>query len=298
MSFDWDKLRIFHVVAKAGSFTHAVEELNLSQSSISRQISALEEEIGIKLFYRHARGLTLTEQGKKLDCTAYNVFRKLRNVKIELQESAERPSGKLRIAIMLDLGQNWLQDNIREFLCLYPNIQVQIIFDNKDIDQSMDYADCAIRLLKPRQSDLIQRKLFTIHMHLYASRYYLERRGKPSLIKDLDNHSLITFGDFIPKFMENFNWLATIGRLPNEPRTSQLQINSHLSILQHCISGYGIALLPDYIAKNNQNLVKLMVDVDMPSFKVYFCYSEALKNTGKLRAFRDFIVSTARNWNF
>lgn len=298
MSFDWDKLRVFYVVAKFGSFTSAAEQLNLSQSAISRQISGLEAEIGSKLFYRHARGLILTEQGSKLHNVASDVCRKLESIQIELQESSEKPSGKLRIATTIDLGQNLLQDSFKEFLLLYPDIKIQFILDNKDIDISMCYADCAIRLRKPSQPSLIQRKLVTINMHVYAAPHYLKRHGEPLSIQDLDNHNLLTFGDLIPKCMEDFNWLATVGRTPHEPRISSLQINSYLSIMQYCILGSGIALLPDYIVKDSSNIVRVMEDVSMPSFEVYFCYPEALKNTGKLKAFRDFIVLKAQNWKF
>ncbi|MBY7649439.1 MAG: LysR family transcriptional regulator [Candidatus Liberibacter europaeus] len=296
MSFDWDKLRVFHVVAELSSLTYAAEQLNLSQSAVSRQISGLEEEMGVKLFYRHARGLILTEQGNKLYHVACDISFKLENAYIALRESDEKPTGKLRIATTIDLGQSLLHDDFQEFLNLYPDIQIQFILDNKDIDISMNYADCAIRLRKPHQSSLIQRKLITVTMHAYASPSYLKYHGEPLSITDLDNHNLITFGDFVPKSMENCNWLATIGRLPGDPRIPCLQINSYLSTMHLCMLGSGIALLPDYIVKNNQNLVQVMSNFDIPSFEIYFCYPEALKNTGKLKAFRDFIVSKAQNW--
>ena len=93
---DWDKLRIFHAVAEAGSFTHAGESLNLSQSAVSRQISALEESLNVSLFHRHARGLILTEQGELLYRTAHEVFAKLAMAEAQLSESKDRPKGQLR----------------------------------------------------------------------------------------------------------------------------------------------------------------------------------------------------------
>ena len=88
---DWDKLRIFHAVAEAGSFTHAGEALNLSQSAISRQISGLEQSLNIVLFHRHARGLKLTEHGEDLYLTAHDVFHKVAMTEARLTESKERP---------------------------------------------------------------------------------------------------------------------------------------------------------------------------------------------------------------
>ena len=94
---DWDKLRIFHAVAEAGSFTHAGESLNLSQSAVSRQISALEESLNVSLFHRHARGLILTEQGELLYRTAHEVFAKLAMAEAQLSESKDRPKGQLKV---------------------------------------------------------------------------------------------------------------------------------------------------------------------------------------------------------
>src|SRR6202789_1529223 len=92
-AMDWDKLRVFHAVAEAGSFTHAGEALNLSQSAVSRQISALEESLHVPLFHRHARGLILTEQGELLFNTARDIFAKLGLTEAQITESRERPQG-------------------------------------------------------------------------------------------------------------------------------------------------------------------------------------------------------------
>jgi DNA-binding transcriptional LysR family regulator len=166
---DWDKLRIFHAAAEAGSFTHAADKLHLSQSAISRQVSALEQDVGVKLFHRHARGLILTEQGELLYRTAHDVLLKLETVKVQLTETTEKPSGKLRVTTTVGLGQGWLTDKVQEFLQLYPEMAIQLILDNEELDVNMRHADCAIRLRQPQQSDLIQRKLFTVHMHVYAA---------------------------------------------------------------------------------------------------------------------------------
>ena len=105
---DWDKLRIFHAVAEAGSFTHAANTLNLSQSAISRQVSALEQELSVPLFHRHARGLVMTEQGETLYRTAHDVLLKLDAVKNQLTDSTERPEGRLRVTTTVGLGTSWL----------------------------------------------------------------------------------------------------------------------------------------------------------------------------------------------
>ena len=298
MALDWDKLRIFHAAAEAGSFTHAADRLHLSQSAISRQVSALEADINTKLFHRHARGLILTEQGELLYRTAHEVLMKLEMVKMQLTETTEKPTGRLRITTTVGLGQGWLTDKVQEFLALYPEMQVQLILDNEELDVNMRHADCAIRLREPQQSDLIQRKLFTVHMHVYAAPAYISRYGEPQTLEELDNHRIISFGEPAPNYLLDVNWLETAARPEDDPRVPVLQINSLTSIKRACLLGIGIAMLPDYIVGRDPGLIQLVTNADVPSFDTYFCYPAEMKNAAKLKVFRDFIVAKARNWNF
>lgn len=298
MPLDWDKLRIFHAAAEAGSFTHAADKLHLSQSAISRQVSALEHEVSSKLFHRHARGLILTEQGQLLFRTADEVLHKLETAKMRLTETNDKPSGKLRVTTTVGLGQGWLTSHIHEFLSLYEDIQLQLLLDNDEIDVGMLKADCAIRLRQPQESDLIQRKLFTVHFHVYASPTYLNRFGEFKSLDDLDNHRIITFGDPAPSYLLEMNWLERVGRSPDNPRVPQLQINSLPAVRRACMQGIGIALLPDYMVGKNDELVQLQVNADIPSFDTYFCYAEEMRNVAKLHVFRDFLVAKARRWKF
>ncbi|MBW3096079.1 LysR family transcriptional regulator [Pseudohoeflea coraliihabitans] len=298
MQLDWDKLRIFHAAAEAGSFTHAAEVLHLSQSAISRQVSALEAEINTKLFYRHARGLILTEQGEMLYQTAHEVLMKLESVKNRLTETREKPSGKLRVTTTVGLGQGWLTEKVQEFLSLHPDMQVQMILDNEELDVNMRQADCAIRLRRPHESDLIQRRLFTVHFHIYASPAYLARHGEPTSIDDFDQHRLITFGEQAPLYLHDMNWLETAGRSADDPRRAHLQINNLSAIRRATMNGAGIAMLPDYMVSRDSGLVQLVIPAEFPTFDTYFCYAEEMRNAAKLKVFRDFLINTARNWNY
>lgn len=298
MPLDWDKLRIFHAAAEAGSFTHAAEKLHLSQSAISRQVSALEMDIGAKLFHRHARGLILSEQGEILYQTAHEVLMKLESVKNRLVETRERPTGKLRVNTTVGLGQGWLTEKVQEFQSLYPDVQVQLILDNEELDVSMRQADCAIRLRQPQQPDLIQRRLFTVHFHVYASAAYLARYGEPTSVEDFDNHRIITFGEPSPAYLQDVNWLESAGRNPDNRREAQLQINNLPAIRRATINGAGISMLPDYMINREAGLVQLNVSADIPSFDTYFCYADEMRNAAKLKAFRDFLISKARTWKY
>src|SRR5690606_20844104 len=168
-ALDWDKLRVFHAAAAACCFTHAAETLHLSQSASSQQVGAQELEQGATFAHGHARGLVLTEQGDILYRTAHDVLMKLESVKIRLSETKDRPSGMLRVSTTVGLGTGWLTERLPEFGELYPDIQLQLILDNEELDLTMRQADCALRMRQPQQPDLIQRKLVTVHFHAYAS---------------------------------------------------------------------------------------------------------------------------------
>jgi DNA-binding transcriptional LysR family regulator len=294
---DWDKLRIFHAVADAGSFTHAGHELGLSQSAVSRQISALEEGLNVPLFHRHARGLILTEQGEVLYRTAHDVFTKLTAAQTRLMDSKEKPSGELRITTTVGLGSVWLTPRLKEFTELYPQIAVTLLLDDRELDLAMREADVAIRLRRPTQPDLIQRKLFTVHNHIYASTDYVKRHGIPKSIEDLDHHKILVFGQ-APTYLTTINWLETAGRPEGEPRPVALRVNSAYGLRRAVQSGMGIASLSDYIVAADANLVQIDIPYETPEFDTYFVYPEELKETKRVTVFRDFLVAKAREWSF
>ncbi|HEX6091787.1 MAG TPA: LysR family transcriptional regulator, partial [Dongiaceae bacterium] len=146
---DWDKLRVFHAVAEAGSFTRAGDALGMSQSAVSRQIGALEDSAAAPLFHRHARGLILTEQGELLYRTVREVFAKLAMVEGQLAENKDHPKGQLKVTATVGLGSFWLAPRIGEFINIYPDVSVDLVLDDKELDLSMREADVAIRLVPP-----------------------------------------------------------------------------------------------------------------------------------------------------
>ncbi|HVZ14479.1 MAG TPA: LysR family transcriptional regulator [Bauldia sp.] len=295
---DWDKLRIFQAAAQAGSFTHAGETLNMSQSAVSRQVSSLEADLGVPLFHRHARGLILTEQGEELYRAASDVLVKLQSVRSRLTESAEKPQGTLRVTTTTGLGSTWLTQRIPEFVDQYPEINISLILDDEELDLSMRQADVAIRLRQPTQPDLIQRRLFTMHMNLYAAPAYLKRFGTPKSIADLDSHRLVTFGVPVPAYLRDLNWLELAGRSSDNPRDTVLKINNLFAIRTAVLAGTGIAVLPSYMVEADSDLVRLLPDEKVPSFSTYFVYPAELKNSARVHAFRDFLLRKAESWSY
>ena len=297
MALDWDKLRVFHAAAEAGSFTHAAEALRLSQSAISRQVSALEQDVGIKLFHRHARGLILTEQGDLLFRTAHDVFMQLQAARAKLTDSRERPSGDLKVTTTPGVGINWLIPRLNEFTSLYPEIRISLVVTDEELDLSMREADVAIRTRKPTQPDLIQRKLFSMGFHAYCSPEYVKRFGTPRTLEELDGHRLIILSDHnVPPHLQNRNWLIGAGRNGSGPREPFFKVNNILGLVQACRQGLGIAALPDYLIEENNRLVQLFGESDSIQLDTFFVYPEELKTVARVQVFRDFIVSKAQRW--
>jgi DNA-binding transcriptional LysR family regulator len=296
---DWDKLKVFHAAAEAGSFTHAGEQLGLSQSAVSRQVSALEQELSVSLFHRHARGLILTEQGELLYRTAHDVFMKLEAARAKLTDSREKPHGELKVTTTPGMGIHWLTPRLGEFFDLYPDIRISLITTDEELDLAMREADVAIRLRQPTQPDLIQRKLFSVHFHAYASPEYLKRFGTPHTFDQLDEHRLIMLGgSSIPIYLQNRNFLLEVARNGKGPRTPHLIINNVLGLLRACQRSLGVALLPDYLVEENGGLVQLFGEEHAPALDAYFVYPEELKSVARVQAFRDFLVSNAQRWSF
>jgi DNA-binding transcriptional LysR family regulator len=295
---DWDKLRIFHAAADAGSFTHAGEALGLSQSAVSRQVSALEHDLQVPLFHRHARGLILTEQGEVLFRTVQDVQQKLDAARMRLSDNRERPHGELRITTTIGVGTDWLTPRLGEFLELYPDIELKLILSDEELDISMREADVAIRVREPVQPDLIRRRLFTMHFHAYASAAYLKRYGQPRTLDDLDRHRILTYGASNAHYLTNINSLQYSGRVSKTPRPSTLTCNNIPALRRAVEAGAGIAVLPDYLVGADSSLVRILPQADMPELDCYLVYPEELKNVARIQVFRDFLVRNAQRWDY
>jgi DNA-binding transcriptional LysR family regulator len=293
---DWDKLRVFHAAAEAKSFTHGGDKLGLSQSAVSRQVSALEHELKVPLFHRHARGLLLTEQGELLFRTTQELFAKLESTKLLLTDSRERPHGDLRVTTSVGLGGGWLAPLLGEFLDLYPEICVTLLLSDDELDLAMREADVGIRLRQPTQSELIQRKLFPVHYHVYASPDYITRFGRPRDVSDLDAHRIVGFAGLVPSFLQPLNWLALAGREDREPRQPNVSVNNMLGLKRAVEGGVGIGVLPQYLIESDSNLVRLLSQSETPTLEAYLAYPEELRNVRRIQVFRDFLLTKVQSW--
>ena len=293
---DWDKLKIFHAVTQAGSFTKAAEVLNLSQSAISRQIQSLEYELKCSLYERHARGLSLTDNGEILYKTANEVISKIKDVESNLMDKKDKPSGKIIVTTVVGFGGIWLTPRIQEFMEKNPDIEVELIVTDQELDLSTREADIAIWMRQPKQLNYIQKKIIDINYHIYGSSKYLEKNGVPRSVKDLDKHKLITYGRGTPSPLSQKEWILKVGT--KAKRKSVMKVNNIYSLLLAVDSGVGLAALPDYMVIGKPGMVKVLGEVNGPKYEAHFVYPQSLKNVARVKAFRDFIFNKVNEWKF
>ena len=291
-------MRVFHVVSDAGSFTRAGDALNLSQSAVSRQVSSLEASLKTTLFHRHARGLLLTEQGELLYQTVHDVFHMLTMAEAQLSERQERPSGPLKITTTVALGSTWLTPRIKEFVELYPDIEVSLQLTDGELDLTMREADVALRMGAPRQPDLIQRQILQVRTHVYGSRDYLREFGYPQQPEDLDHHRLIVYGEAQPLPVTTINWLLEVGAQPGHQRRPAFTVNNLYGMYLAVQGGLGLANLPDYMVPPDSNLVQVLPEISSPPTQCYFVYPEEMRHSKRIEVFREFLLRKVAETKF
>ena len=283
---DWDKLRIFHAVADAGSLTHAGDKLHLSQSAVSRQIRALEESFNATLFHRHARGLILTEQGELLFDATKSMNKRLEAASARIKDSEEEVFGELRVTTTTGFGTLWLAPRLPKLYEKYPDLKIDLMLEERVLDLPMREADIAIRMKEPSQADLIRKKLMTVRMRLYATQKYLEQNGTMTVMEDISKHRLICQSLSSAQVAAGS---SLVQHLLTYDVPSLFTVNNYFGVLQGVLNNLGIGVLPDYVTEDFPDLVRVMPEVESAEVPVFLAYPEELRQSKRISAFRDFV---------
>ena len=284
---DWDKLRIFHAVADAGSLTHAGDTLHLSQSAVSRQIRALEESLNVTLFHRHARGLILTEQGELLFDATTAMVKRLDATAARIRDSEDEVFGELRVTTTTGFGTLWLAPRLAKLYRKFPALKIDMMLEERVLDLPMREADVAIRMKEPSQADLIRRRLMNIKMRLYASPEYLAEHGTPETMEDFSAHRLICQHAGTPQVAAG---ALLVAQLLSHDIPSTLTVNNYFGVLQGVLNHVGIGVMPDYITEDFPHLVRVLQEVVANGVPVLLAYPEELRHSKRVAAFRDFVT--------
>ncbi len=284
---DWDKLRIFHAVADAGSLTHAGDTLHLSQSAVSRQIRALEESLGVTLFHRHARGLILTEQGELLFDATQSMAKRLEATAARIRDSENEAFGELRVTTTTGFGTLWLAPRLPALYEKYPALKVDLMLEERVLDLPMREADVAIRMKEPSQADLIRRRLMNIRMCLYATPDYLAKHGTPQTMSDFSAHRLICQH---PGTAQVAAGARLVAELMSHDIPSTFTVNNYFGVLQGVLNHLGIGVLPQYLVHDFPHLVQVLPERSSDEVPVFLAYPEELRHSKRVAAFREFVM--------
>ncbi|MDT0683805.1 LysR family transcriptional regulator [Roseicyclus sp. F158] len=284
---DWDRLRIFHAVADAGSLTRAGDSLHLSQSAVSRQIRALEESLNTTLFHRHARGLILTEQGELLFDATRSMAKRLEAASARIRDSEEEVFGELRVTATTGFGTIWLAPRLTRLYHEHPQLNIDLMLEERVLDLPMREADVAIRMKEPSQADLIRKRLMSVRMRLYATPDYLAQFGTPEDVRELEKHRLIYQA---PNATQVSAGAALVQYLLSHEIPSRLSVNNYFGTLQGVLNHLGIGVLPNYVTETAPHLVRVLPEVESNEVPVFLAYPEELRQSKRISAFRDFVV--------
>ena len=283
---DWDKLRIFHAVADAGSLTHAGDTLHLSQSAVSRQIRALEDSLNTTLFHRHARGLILTEQGELLFDATRAINKRLEAAAARIRDSEEEVFGELKVTTTTGFGTMWLAPRLSKLYEKYPDLKIDLMLEERVLDLPMREADVAIRMKEPSQADLIRKRLMNIRMRLYATEEYLATHAPIESVTHIHAHRLICQS---PNTAQVSAGATLVQYLLNNTVASTLTVNNYFGGLQAVLANVGIGVLPDYLTEDFPGLVRVLPEVESGEVPVFLAYPEELRTSKRIAAFRDFV---------
>lgn len=294
---DWDKLRIFHAVANAGSLTKAEKELNLSQSVLSRHVMALEDEFGLPLFLRHSRGLALSEYGEFLYRHTQEAVARLSDAVEALKYHRSNTRGPLAVTVSEAFGLTWLTPRLQKFYAAHPDILLNVIITDKVLNLATREADVALRLYVPDEPGLIQRRLTSIPFQIYASQSYIKKHGVPERAEDLASHTLIGYPSQGELPYENANWLLSMAveNVRDDASGSRgpggiLRINSLDAQMALVDQGVGLAALPVYVEEEHKNFVRVLPDLAPHAVTLYLVYAQGHQHSEKIKLFRDFVL--------
>jgi DNA-binding transcriptional LysR family regulator len=292
---DFEKLKTFIVVAKTGSVTETSRKLFVSKSLVSRQLHELEQQLKTPLFHREQKKLILSQKGELLYEKGQQILMEVEATKSLLISSDNEIKGKLKITTTHALASVWLTEFLHLFIEKYPNIHLEIIASNQELNLSLREADVAIRPYSPNQNDLIQIHLWRWRLHLYASKKYIDQFGMPKKPVDLDHHRLIILGDTPTLYPNNYTqWPLILGTKLGSQRTPYLVINSVQGMFNLVKNGVGIGNFSDqsplFLNQDSTNrLIPILKEKLFSDIDVYYIYPKQFQNVKTVIALGEFL---------
>lgn len=292
---EWDKIKVFYVVAQEGSYNKAAKRLNITQPAVGRSVSILEHSLKTKLFITNPRGVVLTEDGNTLLHHARNMIIEAEEALTAINQKKNEVRGQLKITAAYGLASTSLFNHIADFIKLYPGVEISLICNDENLDLKTREADVSFRTFdNTAGNSLIQTFLTARVQHLYASPEYLKEKGIPRTPEDLDAHSFISFNNpYRPLPYGNNEWILRVGLGGIEiPRKPYITVNSVECLYQAAVKGLGIiALSSDSDLLTENKLVRILHEIESPKTETYLVYPTSLKTVKLVKTLERFLVT-------
>lgn len=290
-------LRIFTKVVRTGSFSAAARQLGLPPSSVSRRIGALEQRLGVPLFVRTTRQVSLTEAGRVYNNSIQRVLTDLDDADLLVSQFHDKPQGTLCIESRVSLGSKLIAPLLPRFLREYPGINVDLRLTSQQIETLSQGVDLGLRFGLGRASSLITRKIASSGQGIYVSPKYLAQNGEPTTLDELADHNCLAFV---------VNGEAAVWRFKQDNEISEFRVagnyrsNDVNALHAATIDGLGISVYHEWVVTDDirtGRLKRIMTDYEvttMPTFdtNIYVMYPPNMQNLPKVRVFTDFLVRT------
>lgn len=282
-------MQIFRRVVEAGSFSAVSREMQLSQPTVSKQIAALEAHLGTKLLSRSTRQLNLTDAGQHYYERCCQILDELTDAEVEIREQQTLPTGLLRVNVPIAAGRMKILPLIWKFQEQYPDLKIDMHFDDNYVDLVKEGVDVAIRIGELSDSSLIARKMGTIPRYTVASPAYLEKYGEPKTLEDLHQHDCLVYNLLTTRNEWHFN-----GEKGKEKVIVQggFSSNSPDAIRQAALAGRGVAVILGWLVEDDiaQGHLKVILNDHVPTaLDLHAMYPERRFKSAKVSMFLDYL---------
>ncbi|GAB3024397.1 LysR family transcriptional regulator [Bowmanella dokdonensis] len=281
----------FICVVQAGSFTAAAEQLNTSKSVVSKYISRLEDRLGAKLLTRTTRRLTLTEVGRTFYQGASQGLEAIESAEEAVSFLQGKPRGTIRINAPLSFGALHIAPALQEFLTEYPEVQIDLRFEDRQIDMIKEGFDLTVRITRQLEGNLIARRIAPCRHVLVASPDYVQQHGMPKEPEDLPRHKIIAYQ--YQQSSREWEFTAAQGQPKRIAVDGPIQMNNSLAIREAILAGAGIARMPTFAVGGDieaGRLVQLLSAYSLPELSIYLVFPQREYLAPKVRAFIDFMA--------
>jgi DNA-binding transcriptional LysR family regulator len=288
---EWDDLRFFLAVHRAGSHAAAARSLRVAATTIGRRLAALETAAGARLFTRTPDGLVATASALSLLPHAERVEAEMNDAERELTGADARPTGTVRVTCGDGFAAYILGPALPEFLAGHPGLSVEVRADVRALDLTRGEADVALRLFRPREKSLVGRRFGVERYAFYAAKTYLARRGAPRSQADLAGHDLILFDRDLDR-MPSQAWV----RRTAEGARVAVRTSTTTAMHSACSAGCGIALLTASVARRDPNLEAVLPRLETPSNEIWAVTHADLRASARVVAMLRFLEALVREW--